>query len=403
MLDDGAPEEADRTPERPTPPARSPWSARERWLALRDRLLAAPWFQRWAAAFPLTRPLARRRARALFDLCAGFVYSQVLFACVRLRVFDLLAGGPISLEAFGRRTDLPADAAKRLVDAAASLDLLTKLPGDRVALGELGAALRGAPGVAEMVEHHALLYADLADPVALLRDETRSTALGAYWTYATDAAPGALSAERTHSYSELMAASQPFVAEETLDAYPVGRHRRLLDIGGGHGGFARAAAGRAPGLDVTVFDLPPVAAEANRRFAAAGLSDRVRAVGGSFFDDPLPAGADLVTLVRVLYDHDDSRVLAILRAARRAAAPGGVIVIAEPMSETPGAGPIGDAYYGFYLLAMRGGRPRTPAEISALLSAAGFESPRLLPTRRPLLTRVVTARVGEGASEASSA
>ena len=70
---------------------------------LRDRLLASPGFQRTAAAFPLTRPIARRRARALFDLCAGFVYSQVLLACVRLRLFDILAEGPQTVAALSVR------------------------------------------------------------------------------------------------------------------------------------------------------------------------------------------------------------------------------------------------------------------------------------------------------------
>jgi hypothetical protein len=66
----------------------------DRCLAARDGLLASPRFRRWAAAFPLTRPIARRRTRDLFDLCAGFVYSQVLYACVRLRLFEILAEGP---------------------------------------------------------------------------------------------------------------------------------------------------------------------------------------------------------------------------------------------------------------------------------------------------------------------
>ena len=56
----------------------------DRWFGVRDFLLSSRRFQRFAAAFPLTRPIARRRAAALFDLCAGFVYSQVLVACVRL-------------------------------------------------------------------------------------------------------------------------------------------------------------------------------------------------------------------------------------------------------------------------------------------------------------------------------
>ena len=40
-----------------------------------------------------TSPIAERNARALFDLCAGFVYSQILFACVQLDLFRLLADG----------------------------------------------------------------------------------------------------------------------------------------------------------------------------------------------------------------------------------------------------------------------------------------------------------------------
>ncbi len=62
-----------------------------------------PWPARrsgaWAAAFPLTRPIARRRTRALFDLCAGFVYSQILLACVQLQLFDILAERPATAAA----------------------------------------------------------------------------------------------------------------------------------------------------------------------------------------------------------------------------------------------------------------------------------------------------------------
>ncbi len=51
-----------------------------------------PDFQRFAGTFVLTRPIARRRAGALFDLCAGFVYSQILLACVRLAAFRSAGG-----------------------------------------------------------------------------------------------------------------------------------------------------------------------------------------------------------------------------------------------------------------------------------------------------------------------
>ncbi len=70
-----------------------------------------------------------------------------------------------------------------------------------------------------MVEHHASLYVDLVDPLALLRGQARTEALAAYWPYATAAEPGAVEPERVAAYSALMSASQPLVADEILDAY----------------------------------------------------------------------------------------------------------------------------------------------------------------------------------------
>ena len=369
----------------------------DRCLAVRDGLLASPRFRRWAAVFPLTRPVARRRTRALFDLCAGFVYSQVLHACVRLRLFEILAEGPQSSAALSRRLGLSRDATERLLAAAASLRLAARRGKGRYGLGPLGAAMVENPGVAAMVEHHAMLYADLRDPVGLLRGERGETELGRYWPYAGAERPGGLTAGQVAAYSALMAASQPLVAAEVLDAYPeLRRHRRLLDVGGGEGAFLTAAAERAPDLGLVLFDLPAVAERAKVRFAAAGLAGRAEVVGGSFLSDPLPLGADVVSLVRVVHDHDDDAALAILRAARRVLPDdGGVLLLAEPMSGTPGAEPTGDAYFGFYLLAMGRGRPRTPAELEGLLRAAGFGRTRLVPTSTPLLTRLIVAHASD--------
>ena len=373
----------------------------DRAQAWRDGLVASPRFRRWAAAFPPTRPIARRRTRALFDLCAGFVYSQVLAACVQLRLFEILAEGPRTAAALAARLSIPLDSAERLLRAAASLRLVARRGGGRFGLGPLGAALVGNAAVIEMVRHHAMLYADLADPVALLRRDGGATRLGAYWPYAEAPAgslgagslgAGSLGAGAVADYTALMAASQPMVADEVLGAYRVGRHRCLLDVGGGDGSFLIAAAGRAPGLRVALFDLPPVAARARARFAAAGLSGRATAVGGDFLADPLPGGADAVSLVRVIHDHGDVAALAILRAARRALPKGGALLLAEPMAGTPGAEPIGDAYFGFYLLAMGSGRARTAAGLTALLEQAGFDRVRRRRTRTPLLTGLLVAR-----------
>lgn len=373
------------------PPAPSLASAgtswRERWINWRNSLVANPRFQRWAATSPLTRLVARRRATALFDLCAGFVYSQILLACVRLRLFETLAAGPLGLTQLAARLGLSPDAARRLLRAAASLKLLRELPDDRFALDDLGASMLANPSVAAFVEHHALLYDDLRDPVALLRGETR-TRLSQFWPYAE----GREGDEATcGAYSDLMARSQKLIAEDVLDAYDFGRHKRLLDIGGGEGAFIAAVVARHPSLELQLFDLPPVAERARARLAARGLT-RVDVHGGSFIDTAPPRGADIVTLIRVLHDHDDHMALAALRCAHNALPPGGALLIAEPMAETPGAEAIGDAYFGFYLLAMGSGRARRRAEMTQILQAAGFKGVRFLSTPRPMFASVIIGR-----------
>jgi demethylspheroidene O-methyltransferase len=367
---------------------------RERWFAQRDRWLASPRFREAATRFAPTRPVARQHARALFDLVAGFVYTQWLAACVELNLFERLARSPLTVDELAAETKLPRASALRLLEAAASLGLTQRRGDAHWGLGPLGAAMVGNEAVTAMVQHHRTLYSELADPLKLLREGRGE--LASYWAYAgghsDDRAPGALGATRTAPYSALMSATQPLVAGQVLDAYPIGRHRRLLDLGGGEGVFVTAALQRAPQLQAMVFDLPAVADAARARFAQLGLAHRAQAFGGDFHRDPLPQGADVVSLVRVIYDHDDAPALAILRAARRALPRGGTLLLAEPMAGTAGAEPMGAAYFGMYLLAMGSGRSRSAAELTRLLAQAGFDRVRERPTALPLQAGLLVAR-----------
>jgi demethylspheroidene O-methyltransferase len=364
---------------------------RDRLLTWRDRRIADPRFRAWAARFPLTRPTARREARALFDLCAGFVYSQVLLACVQLGLFSRLAAGPVAAATLASESRMSEEAMARLLDAAVSLRLLRRLADGRAAIGPLGAAMIGNPGLAAMISHHALVYRDLSDPVGLLRGESGEAALAAYWPYAAASLPATLDHSAIAPYTALMAATQPLISSEVLAAYDFSRHRCLLDVGGGNGSFVAAVGARHPGLSLIVFDLPSVAQEAEKRLAAAGLADRSSCIGGDFLCNPLPQGADIISFVRVIHDHDDARVASMLRAARAALPVGGTLLIAEPLADTPGAEPIGAAYFGFYLLAMGRGRARSLAALTGLLADAGFGSTRLAPTGTPLVTSLIVA------------
>ena len=97
------------------------------------------------------------------------------------------------------------------------------------------------------------------------------------------------------------------------------------------------------------------------------------------------------------YDHPDDRVLRILGAIRDALRPrGGHLLLAEPLSGTPGAQAMGDAYFGLYLLAMGKGRARSAARLAELMATAGFAEVRAIPTALPLQTGMLLARVAPG-------
>jgi demethylspheroidene O-methyltransferase len=363
---------------------------RTRWVMWRNKLLGSARFQHWAARSILTRGVARRRAAAQFDLVAGFVYSQILAAFVAAGLLDFLDGALRSGQDIADFASLPADAADRLLRAAAALELAESPQPGLWTLGRAGAELRPNRGAQAMIAHHHLLYADLAAPLDLLRaGRSEPTALSRFWTYAAPVDGAA--AQEAAPYSALMAATQPMVVGEILNRFDFGASYQMLDIGGGSGAFARAIAAADFGIEVGIFDLPEVVALAAQRFAAEPPARAIALHGGSFKTDPLPPGHDLITLVRILHDHDDAVVEKLLRSIFAALPVGGRLLVVEPMAGESVARRMGDAYFGLYLWAMGSGRPRSATALTAMLHDAGFRRVRHIGTAQPIITSALVA------------
>ena len=362
------------------------WKAR--CVLWRNAVLGSPGFQRWASRTPIVRGIARRKAAAQFDMIAGFVYAQVLAAFVESELIHFLNGHLRSLVEVAEFTQLVPEAAARLLHAGESLQISESLDHDLWTLGEAGAALSCNTGAMAMIRHHRLLYQDLTDPLTLFAKNRREeTALSAYWTYASKSN----SQEKAADYSELMAATQPMVSQQIIDAYDFKAHRRMLDVGGGSGAFAAAILQSAPELEVGIFDLPEVIESAKQRFADAPISANWQLHPGSFKASPLPEGYDLITLSRILHDHDDDVAQTLLAKIYSALPTGGRLLIIEPTADSPHAKPMGHAYFGLYLWAMGSGRPRTLAELQMMLKAAGFANIRPVRTALPIITSALVA------------
>lgn len=395
---------------------------RLRWHAFVTRLLSSQRFANTALGFWPTRLVARRQARELFDLVSGFVYSQILYAAVKTGLLPMLKT-PMTLNHISEQLGFDEAHCRRLLRATTTLKLTRALPDHHYGLGSHGAALLANPGLLQLIEHHQMFYQDLADPIALFtgsapnsasvndaggnkntggsnslgsgRIEDASSHLGTYWAYAGNADPtirDASAADQVADYSALMAASQPMVSAQVLHCYSFSNHVRLLDLGGGTGRFLSAVGRRYPTLKLSLFDLPAVHSLTD---SAVLKEQNIERHQGDFFTDPLPADADIVSLVRILHDHNDDAVLHLLRKVYEILPDQGTILIAEPLAETPGAARVGDAYFNLYFLAMGKGEPRSAKRLQTLLIEAGFSTVKLHRTHLPLVCSVMTASVSK--------
>ena len=162
--------------------------------------------------------------------------------------------------------------------------------------------------------------------------------------------------------------------------------RTVVDVGGGTGAMLAAILAAHPAIRGTLVDLPGTVARSPETFAAAGVADRVTAIAQSFFD-PLPAGADLYLLRKVINDWPDPQAVAILRRCAEAALPGGRVVVIGGVA--PQDRPTTTLTEEAVLV---GGRERTVAEFRELAREAGLDV--TVAERAPSGAFVVECRTG---------
>jgi hypothetical protein len=145
-----------------------------------------------------------------------------------------------------------------------------------------------------------------------------------------------------------------------------GSVRTVVDVGGGTGAMLAEILRLRPEVSGTLVDLPGTVDRSAPIFEAAGVGDRVTAVGQSFFD-PLPAGADLYLLKKVLNDWPDREATAILARCAEAARPAGRVVVMGGVTpdDTPKRLTIE--------LVLLGGKHRTVSEFRELAQEARLD------------------------------
>lgn len=319
---------------------------------------------------------SRPPQETITDLSYGYLYSAALVAAVELGVADRLGNGPKSTRALAEELGVQAQPLARLLRLLATKGVFTETDPDHFALTPAADILRaGAAGsmrdaVSMMI--HEIFWAPAGKLSTTVRTgETPFVQIfgGSFFDYL------AKNPEAGPVFHRGMAGLSDTENGPIASAYDFSLFKRIVDVGGGHGGFLIEALRANPKARGVLYDTPHVLADA--RIVAEGLADRCEILAGDFFAS-VPRG-DAIVLKRILHDWSDDSSIVILRACRSALEEGGRVLVVDavlPPGDEPHLGKVLDVM----MMASLPGRERTADDFSRLFSAAGLRLNRIIPT-----------------------
>jgi ubiquinone/menaquinone biosynthesis C-methylase UbiE len=161
--------------------------------------------------------------------------------------------------------------------------------------------------------------------------------------------------------------------EENVQRVPAAHPRTLLDIAGGHGGFAMAMCAGHEHLRATVLDLPASVRVGRSIVAEEGFAGQVSFLEGNALESDLGSDWDVVSMFNLLHHLSPQAVLDLLGRARRALRPGGWLVVGETERTEPGQPvSLNGAMSGLVYFVSSATRNYTRGELVDWLGQAGF-------------------------------
>lgn len=290
----------------------------------------------------------------------GFQLSQAIAVAATLGIPDLLAGTARTSDELADSTGTHPATLYRLLRALAAAGILHEGENRTFATTALGDGLTAAGADFALLVGRGYFWeawGHLLDSVRTGENAFRLLHGESVWEYRAERP------EESAIFDRVMTANTERVHGAILDAYDFGRFGVVVDVGGGRGALLRAILDRHPQLEGLLFDQPHVV-------SGAPAHDRLRSVGGSFFDR-VPEGGDAYLLKWIVHDWEDAEAIEILRVVRRAVPADGALLVVELDLGPPNEAPL-PKLADLNMLVMPGGRERTVDEYERLLEAAGF-------------------------------
>jgi predicted O-methyltransferase YrrM len=308
---------------------------------------------------------------AILKLAQGFMESRILLSAAELDLFTLLAQAPLTALEIAERIEGNAQALSVLLDAVASMGLLSKKGQTYQCEPPVSQYLaKGSPtSVLPMVRHMASLWARWSRLSAIAKD---GSAAKQKFDFSRDD-------KELRAFIGAMHVVGSSLAKKIVEAVDPNASRALLDVGGGSGTYTIAFLRAVPEMRATLFDLPEVVEMARERLTREGLLDRATLVAGNYYKDEFPGGHDLALISAIIHSNSPEQNLDLYKKTFRSLISGGRILVRDHVMNQDRTHPRDGAIFAINMLVgTSGGGTYTYKEIEDGLSRAGFTKIRLI-------------------------
>jgi hypothetical protein len=316
--------------------------------------------------------------RQLLELAQGYRITQLLAIAVRLEIAERLIDGPQDTAELAVAAGVHEPSLLRLLQALTCLGLVSRVGDRRFALTPLGACLAAgheSSARARVLLHAELLYGRWPDLLGSIRTGRNFFQR----RHGTDAWTVRAGGENGGSlFDDAMQEGSSQRGRAVVRAYDFSTFGTVVDVGGGRGSLLAGILASYPSVRGILFDQPHVVAGAPAVLAAAGVADRCRVVGGSFFDG-VPGGGDGYLLSVIIHDWDDAPSVKILEHCRRAMPSTGRLLLIERVFDPDADNALWTALWDLQMMHGLSGRERSEEEFRSLLARAGFVPTRIVP------------------------
>jgi hypothetical protein len=315
----------------------------------------------------------------LLQMVFGFTVARSIAVAAQFRIADYLKSGPKTADELAELAGVHPRSLYRLLRALSGAAVFSEDDAGRFSLTELGELLRSdhpqsMRGFAELIADAVNFetWADLSYSVQTGNPAFIHQHNMPFFEWLEG------NPEEARLFHHAMTSLSAGAVAAVVEAYDFSGISKLVDVGGGHGLLIASILSKYPSMKGVVYDDPKVVEGAKEVLRAHSVSERGETIGGNFFTS-VPAGGDAYILKHIIHDWSDDECVTILRHCHKVMPSGGKVLIVEMVIPEPNVPSIGKLL-DLQMLVYLSGQERTSKEYGDLLSQAGFDLQRIVPT-----------------------